>query len=368
MTIAAPISDSDAAHRDALAGRLFEATLGAFDLLAIHLGDRLGLYGALRNAGPLTPPELGRRAGIAPRYAREWLEQQAVAGILDVDDAAAAADDRRYRLPAGHAEVLANPTSLAAMTPMAQFVVAGGKSMDDLVAAYRSGGGVPWDAYQEVVTAQDRVNRPAFAQLLVRDWLPALGDVHERLLAAGGRIADVACGTGWSSIALARGYPKASVDGLDLDGGSIAIAQARLAGEASDVAERVTFAARDAGDPALAGRYDLAVIVEAVHDMSDPVSVLRAVRGLLAPGATLIVADEKVGEAFQAPGDDIERVMYGYSVLFCLPNSLAEPGSVGTGTVLRPARMRELAGEAGFSAVSILPIEHDTFRFYRMDP
>ena len=102
--------------------------------------------------------------------------------------------------------------------------------------------------------------------------------------------------------------------------------------------------------------------------MSHPVEALTATRGLLAPGGALLIADEKVGESFTAPGDEVERIMYGYSVLFCLPNSLAEPDSIGTGTVLRPARMRELAAQAGFSSVTILPVEHDTFRFYRLDP
>ncbi len=102
--------------------------------------------------------------------------------------------------------------------------------------------------------------------------------------------------------------------------------------------------------------------------MSHPVEALAATRGLLAPGGALLIADEKVGESFVAPGDEVERIMYGYSVLFCLPNSLAEPDSIGTGTVLRPARMRELAAQAGFSSVTILPVEHDTFRFYRLDP
>jgi hypothetical protein len=102
--------------------------------------------------------------------------------------------------------------------------------------------------------------------------------------------------------------------------------------------------------------------------MSHPVEALAATRGLLAPGGTLLIADEKVAESFTAPGDEVERIMYGYSVLFCLPNSLAEPDSIGTGTVLRPARMRELAARAGFSSVTILPVEHDTFRFYRLDP
>jgi 2-polyprenyl-3-methyl-5-hydroxy-6-metoxy-1,4-benzoquinol methylase len=357
-----------AERRDALVGRLFEATLGAFDLLAVHLGDRLGLYSALAELGPLTPPELADAAGITPRYAREWLEHQAVADILEVDDVEAGPDERRYTLPAGYEEVLVDPTSPSTMAPMAQWVVAGGKSIDDLVDAYRTGGGVPWDRYEEVVTAQDRANRPPFIHSLAQEWIPALADIDARLRGDGGRIADIACGTGWSTIALARGYPDVQVDGLDLDRGSIETAQARLATDAADVADRVTFQARDAGDPQLAGRYDLAVILEAVHDMANPAPVLQAARGLLAPGGALLIADEKVAESFGAPGDEVERLMYSYSVLFCLPNSLAEAGSVATGTVLRPARMRELAAEAGFSRMSIVPIEHDMFRFYRLDP
>ena len=366
MTINPP--DDAAARRDALAGRLFEATLGSFDLFSIHLGDQLGLYRILADRGALMPPELADAAGIAPRYAREWLEQQAVTGLLDVDAAGAAPDERRYALPAGYEDVLVDPTSTSLMAPMAQWVVAGGASMADLVAAYRTGGGVAWDRHQDVVVAQDRSNRPQFLHNLTQAWLPALGDIDARLREHGGRIADVACGTGWSTIALARGYAQATVDGLDLDEGSIATANERLATDAPDLADRVTFQARDAGDPRLAGRYDLALILEALHDMAHPVEVLAAVRGLLAPGGALLVADEKVAEAFIAPGDEVERLMYGYSTLFCLPNTLAEAGSVGTGTVLRPDRMRELAAEAGFSSVTVLPVEHDTFRFYRLDP
>ncbi len=355
-------------QRDALAGRLFEATLGAFDLLVIHLGERLGVYRVLSDARPRTAAELAADAGIAERYARELLEHHAVAGLLDVDDPSAAPEDRRYTLPPGHAAVLADPESLATMTPMAQFVVGGASSMDALVDAYRSGGGIPWEANQAVVDAQDAINRPAFSQLLVSEWTTGLPDIHARLGVDGGRIADVACGTGWSTLALARGYPKAHVDGLDLDVGSIATANARLGDETAEVADRVTFQARDAGDPGLAGRYDLAIILEAVHDMARPVEVLRAVRGLLRPDGAVLVADERVAERFTVPGDEVERVMYSYSVLFCLPNGLADQPSVGTGTVLRPDELRGLAAEAGFRSFSVLPVEHDTFRFYRLDP
>jgi 2-polyprenyl-3-methyl-5-hydroxy-6-metoxy-1,4-benzoquinol methylase len=365
MTVTAPDA---ATRRDALAERLFGAALGAFDLLTIALGDRLGLYRSLATDGPATPAELAKRTGIAPRYAREWLEGQAVGGLLEVDDVTAGPEDRRYRLPDGYGDVLVDPDNLATMTPMAEFIVAAGDSMADLADAYRTGGGVPWAAYPEVPEAEARFNRPAFANLLTSEWTPALADIHVRLRTSGGRIADIACGKGWSTIALARGYPLATVDGLDLDEGSIEDATRRLASDAPDVADRVTFQVRDAADPNFAGRYDLAMIFEAFHDMARPVEVLRAVRGLLAPGGALLVVDERVNDTFVAPGDEVERMMYAYSVLFCLPNTLAEPGSAGTGTVLRSAALRRLAEEAGFGGVTILPIDHPTFRFYRLDP
>jgi 2-polyprenyl-3-methyl-5-hydroxy-6-metoxy-1,4-benzoquinol methylase len=364
MTISTP---SEAERRDALADRLFEATVGAFDLEVIYIGDRLGLYRALANDGPATSAELADRAGIAERYAREWLEHQAVGGILDVDDAGRPADARRYSLPAGHAEVLVDPDSLSTMTPMARFVVAGAQLMPMLLEAFRTGGGVPLDASTDMVEAQEAVNRPAFAALLAADWIPALADVEARMRREPTRVADVACGAGWSTIAIARGYPLARVDGIDLDPGSIEKARRNLA-TAPELGNRVTFAARDAADPELAGRYDLVTIIEALHDMSRPVEVLRACRSLLGPDGAVLVVDEKVADTFVAPGDPTERLMYSYSVLFCLANGLADRPSAATGTVMRSETLRRYGNEAGFRSVSILPVEHDTFRFYRLDP
>lgn len=354
-------------QRDALAGRLFEAALGAFDLLTIHLGLDLGLYESLRRDGPATADELAQRAGIDARYAREWLEQQAVTGILDVDDVSADPEARRYALPAGHAEALLDLDSPGASQSMPRFIGSGGQLLPQIVAAYRSGAGVPWDAYPGIVVAQELANRPLFRHTLTTEWLPAIDDVHARLVAGGARVADVACGTGRSTIAIAEAYPDALVVGLDIDRESIARAQehAAAAGLGPD---RVRFELADVAAADLAGQFDLALIVEAVHDMSDPVGVLRSVKRLLKPGGTVIVADENVKEAFTAPGDELERAMYGFSVLFCLPNTRADEGSVATGTVIRPATMRRYATDAGFSTVSILPIEHFVFRLYRFDP
>src|SRR5215216_1843300 len=124
-------------RRDALVERLFTATLGAFDLYAVYVGDRLGLYRALATHGPLTVAELAGTARIDERYAREWLEQQAVSGILTVDDG-------HFSLPEGHDEVLLDQASLSYAAPFARFVAAVGRPLPQLVEAFRTGAGIPY--------------------------------------------------------------------------------------------------------------------------------------------------------------------------------------------------------------------------------
>jgi 2-polyprenyl-3-methyl-5-hydroxy-6-metoxy-1,4-benzoquinol methylase len=209
-----------------------------------------------------------------------------------------------------------------------------------------------------------------------RAWLPAIPGLDAHLRRTSGarpRVADIACGGGWSSIAIALAYPAVEVDGYDLDAPSIALARDNAA--ARGVADRVRFHVADAADAADAapdaspdGPYDLVLICEALHDLSDPVGALRTMRRLVAPGGTVLVVDERVAETFTAPGDDLERLMYGFSVLCCLPNGLAEQPSAATGTVMRPDTLRRYAAAAGFDAVEILPIEHDLFRLYRLRP
>jgi 2-polyprenyl-3-methyl-5-hydroxy-6-metoxy-1,4-benzoquinol methylase len=252
------------------------------------------------------------------------------------------------------------------MLPLAQLGVGIIRVMPALLAAFRTGGGVSWAEFgSDVREAQAAQNRPAFLKLLGQEWLPAVPDLHARLQAdPPARVADVACGGGWSAIGIARAYPKARVDGLDLDAPSIALAQANVA--QAGLADRVTLMVRDAADPALAGRYDLVTIFEALHDMSQPVEVLRACRRLLAPGGSVLVVDERVADTFVAPGDQVERLMYGFSILCCLPSGMADQPSAATGTVMRADTLRRYAGDAGFKTTEVLPIANDFFRFYRL--
>lgn len=356
------------ARRDAFAERLFGAAVGAFDLFTIYLGDRLGMYRALTEGGPATAGEVASAAGTHERYTREWLEQQAVAGILEVDDPGAAPGDRRYALPPAHAEVLLDPDSLSYLGFLGKVAVAAVRPVDALLEAYRTGGGVPWEAYgDDLREAQAEQNRPVFLGLLGTEWLPQVPDVHRRLAAdPPAAVADVACGAGWSSIGIALAYPKVRVHGFDLD--APAVEMARRNAEAAGVGDRVSFEVRDAADPELEGAYDLAAIFEAVHDLSRPVEVLRAMRGLLADGGSVLVMDERVEESFTAPGSDLERLFYQFSTLVCLPIGMADQPSAGTGTVMRPDTLRAYAEEAGFGSFEVLPIEHDFFRFYRLRP
>jgi 2-polyprenyl-3-methyl-5-hydroxy-6-metoxy-1,4-benzoquinol methylase len=205
-----------------------------------------------------------------------------------------------------------------------------------------------------------------FDALLGSEWLPAISDVHERLESdPPARVADIACGQGFSSLAIARAYPKVRVDGIDSDEASITAAETHLRG--SGVEDRVSFQCQDAADVEQ-GRYDLVYIHEALHDMSYPVNVLRSCRKLLADGGSVVIGDERVADSFTVPGDDLERFYYGFSILHCLPVGMVGEGAAGTGTVMRADTVRRYADEAGFEGFEVLPIENDFYRFYRLTP
>jgi SAM-dependent methyltransferase len=362
------MTTTDTDRSEALAERLFAATLGALELCSVYLGSELGLYATLAQHGPLTHDELAQRAGIAPRYAREWLEQQAVAGLLDVDRVDAEPRARRYGLDTALARVLADADDPAHVAPFAHMIAGIGGVLPRVADAYRTGGGVRYEAYGRAFRhGQGHINRPTFTRELPTDWLGAMPDVVARLEGASHpRIADVGCGQGWSTLALAHAFLDAHVDGIDADAASIADATRHAADAGLD--GRVRFIEADAAELAADGRYDLVVVLEALHDMTDPAAALRAARAALAPGGAVLVVDERVADAFTAPGDEVERMMYGWSVTHCLPTQMAERPSAALGTALRAGTVRALAADAGFGRTRVLPVENDFFRLYRLDP
>jgi 2-polyprenyl-3-methyl-5-hydroxy-6-metoxy-1,4-benzoquinol methylase len=358
-----------AAQRDAFMERFLGHAAGAFNIFAIYLGDRLGLYRALAEAGPSTAGELAARTGTNARYIREWLEQQTLAGIVQVADETQAPEARRYSLPPGHVEPLIDCQSLNYLVPLAQLLVGAARPMPEILNAYRNGGGVPFAAYgADLREGQSAINYAAFTKQLAAEWLPAMPDVHARLaqVQPPARVADFGCGYGWSSIALAQAYPAIQVDGFDLDEASIE--RARANAQTNHVADRVHFHVRDAGDPALAGRYDLVTAFETIHDMSNPAGALATMHRLASQHGTVLVVDERVGDTFTAQGNDVEWMMYGWSILHCLPVGMADQPSAATGTVMRADTLRRYAVQAGYQSVEVLPVENFFFRMYRLNP
>jgi 2-polyprenyl-3-methyl-5-hydroxy-6-metoxy-1,4-benzoquinol methylase len=348
---------------EAFAGVLFGACLATMELANIELGVRLGLYDVLVGAGPITAAELAGRAGIAQRYAREWLEQQAVAGVVEVDDTTKSPDERRFELPNAHAHVLLDDDSEACMKPCAAVVPWVAKAIDIMVEEFRQGTGAAFGLFG-VHDVQAAFTRPVFVNHLTQNWLPALPGVQSKLDAGTHvRIAEVGCGEGLAAITIARAYPNAEVDGYDLDDASIAAAQ-RAAAEAG-VTDRARFVVRDAADPMIDGNYDLVMAIEMLHDVPDPVGILRTMRSLAGPDGTVLVVDERTEETFTVPTSEMERFFYSFSTLHCLAVSM-QGGGAGTGTVIRPDTMRRYATEAGFTTVEALGVEHPQFVLYRL--
>ena len=350
---------------ETLADRLFRDAAGALELYTIYLGERLGLYRALHEGGPATSGELAMRTGTNERYLREWLEHHAASGLLDVDDVAADPLARRFSLPAAHAPVLLDRDDVRFGAYRAIDVVRAARPLPDLVDAFRNGTAPPPLPWEPEGRAAD--NRAVYLAYLGNEWLPAIPDIDRRLRAdPPARVADLACGLGWSSIAIARAYPLVTVEGFDLDAAAIASAVDTAAAEG--LADRLSFTVADAADPGLSGRFDLVTILEGFHDMARPVEALRAVRAMLADGASVLMIDERVADAFAAPADDLERYHYAWSVVGCLPGAMGDPQTAATGAVMRVSTLRRYAADAGFRSVEVLPIETPAWRFYRLHP
>ena len=288
-------------------------------------------------------------------------------GLLDVvsetDDPAA----RRFGLPEAHAEVLLDPDSLAYGAPTPLQVLAAVGSMPLVLEYVRTGAGFSFgDTGDDMREGEGAANRPAYLGPLGREWLPAIGEVHDRLLAdPPARIADVGCGLGWSASGCpwpTRRSASTASTSMPLRSGSPVATLPTRGSPNGCGSSSVTRPHR-----IFESRYDLVTMLESFHDMAHPVRILTAFRRLLAKGGSILIVDMKSGERFVAPSDDLDRYLYGWSVMSCLHDGL-QGGGIGTGTVMRPATLRAYALEAGLPRFEIVPIEHDSWRFYRLRP
>jgi 2-polyprenyl-3-methyl-5-hydroxy-6-metoxy-1,4-benzoquinol methylase len=347
---------------DPMTERIFRSELAVFEVLGVFLGERLGLYRSLAEHGPATSTEVAARTGTVERLVREWLEEQAATGYLEVAEPEGSPGERRYALPAAHLAALVERDGPAYRAHAGVDMVRGVLPMLEVLRSYRTGEAPTFPPIEE---GAYEFNRARFANHLA-GWLGAIPEVDGRLRGdPRARVADLGCGLGFSTLALVTAYPMVQVDGIDLDPDAVAMAAERARGLPG--ADRVRFRSVDAADLAGEERYDLVTIFEALHDMARPVEALAAARALLGPQGKVLVADERVAEEFSVPAPVRDRYAYGWSMISCLPAAL-EPGSAQTGAVMRPATLRRYAAEAGFADVVITGVEDPLWRFYLLMP
>jgi len=320
-------------------GKAIQDVAATFHAGLVLIGDKLGLYRALADGGPQTPAELAKRTGTRERYVREWLSSQAAGGYVTYDPATG-----RFTLPAEQAFLL-----LDADLPGA-FLLGVGSVRDEprITDAFRTGAGVGWHEHDTgVFEGCERFFRPGYAMNLVSQWIPALEGVKAKL-EAGGRVADVGCGHGSSTIIMAQAFPRSTVTGFDYHRGSIE--WARQTADKAGVGDRTTFDVASAKDYPGTG-YDLVTFFDCLHDMGDPVGAARHVRQSLAPNGVWMLVEPFANDRLEDNLNPVGRLYYSASTLLCTPASLSQEVGLALGAQAGEKRLRDVLTEAGFSRI-----------------
>ncbi len=349
-------SDFDQTKMEAFVGKVLGDTSGMTVMLMAHLGDRLGLFKALADNGPVTSGELATRAGINERYAREWLSAMTCAAYLDYDPEGA-----RFMLPPEHALVLAQDDGPVFFGGTHQMLVGMLGVLDRLEQAFCEGGGVPQSSYSDHMwCGLERVTGTYYENLLLQKWVPAMPDVQAKLengaaVADMTGVADVGSGNGRALIKLAQAFPSSNYVGYDVFEPAIAMATANA--EVAGVTDLVSFRHLDVVD-GMPQQYDVITTFDVIHDMANPRGALRAIREGLKPDGTYVMMEINSSDKLEENVGPLGAMFYSISVLYCMTTSLANNGE-GLGMCGLPeSKVREFCAEAGFSSVRRLPLEN----------
>jgi len=321
---------------------------GAAVTLMLEVGRRVGLFDAMAQMGAVTSAVIADKTGLSERYIREWLAAMVCGGVVEY-----AAAEHTYRLPREHATALTgsstrNLTSMVEMFPLLNRVI------PDVAEAFRTGGGVPYSAFQPDFTGlMDRRSRPRYDELLFSAYLGKPEGLTARL-ESGVRVADVGCGTGHCITLMARRFPKSTFVGYDISESAIASAHAAAAG-----LDNATFVVQDLARLESATPFDLITAFDAIHDQADPAGVLRRIRAALHPDGLFLMLDVWASSELAGNvGTPMAPYLYTMSTMHCMSVSLAA-GGPGLSTAWGHQTATRMLREAGFTDVQL---------FERVDP
>lgn len=322
-------------------GKMLVELGAAINAALVLTGDKLGLYKAMLGAGPISVAELASKTGTDERYVREWLSAQAAGEIVEYD---AAAD--RFTLPDEHGFALAVEDSPVFLPGAFQVLSSVMKDEPRITEAFRTGEGVGWHQHHpDLFHGTERFFRPGYAAHLVGEWLPALDGVVDRLK-AGGKVADVGCGHGSSTILMAQAFPNSTFHGYDYHDASIEAA--RRAAQNGGVGERTVFDVASAKSFPGTG-FNLVTFFDCLHDMGDPKGAAAHVLGSLAPDGTWMIVEPYAGDKLEENLNPVGRMFYCASTMICTPGSRAQEVGLCLGAQAGEARIGEIVRSAGFT-------------------
>jgi SAM-dependent methyltransferase len=331
--------DMDKLH--AFMGRAVGDMGAAMHAVLILLGDRLGLYKGMGDSKPVTPAELAARTGTTERYVREWLNANAASGYLTYDAAT-----KRYTLPPEQAMALAQENSPAFLPGIFQIVASCFHDADKIEAAFRSGEGVGWhEHHHDLFHGTERFFRPGYTANLIANWIPALDGVEAKLR-AGGKVADIGCGLGSSTILMAKEYPESEFYGFDYHGGSIDLAREAAAREG--LGDRIHFEVASAKSYPGSG-YDFVAFFDCLHDMGDPRGAAAHVHSTMKPDGTWMIVEPFAQDAVEGNHNPVGRIFYSASTLLCVPASMSQEVGAALGAQAGEGAIREVVMGGGFS-------------------
>ena len=332
----------DESKLNQLMGRMLGDLGAAASVALVRIGDALGLYKALHSKGPLTPAGLAAVTGIAERYAREWLAQQAASEYLAYDKTTGT-----FSLPPEQAMVFADENSPAFLMGGFDAVAAMTDNQAKVQAAFKTGDGVQWgDQAGCLFCATARFFRPGYRANLVGQWMPALEGVVDKLT-KGGTVADVGCGHGVSTVLMAQAFPNAQFVGFDFHQGSIEEARqhAKQHGVSNvrfEVAKAKEFPGSD---------YDLVTFFDCLHDMGDPVGTAAHVRQALKPDGTWMIVEPQAKDSLEGNLNPVGRLFFAASTMICVPTSLAQEVGAALGAQAGEAKLSEMITKGGFRRI-----------------
>src|SRR5919201_4085355 len=309
---------------------------GSSTAMLIIIGERLGLYRDMAKANdPVSVKQLAEKTGTVERLLGEWLANQVASGYIEYDPSS-----RKYRLPPEHALALADENSSLYLQGIFKAIKSYFKDEEEFLKMFRGERSFSWmDHNPFMAEGFAEFFKSGYVGNLINSWIPTIdnGNVLEKLK-KGGKVADVGCGFGITTIMMAKTYPNSSFIGFDFHKESIEKARESAKKEKiNNVKFEVSSASEFPGSD-----YDFVTFFDCLHDMGDPEGALTHTKSVIKKddddgrsgrdnssnnsGGTCMIVEPFAQNELENNVNPVASTFYAASTLICVPNSLAFNG------------------------------------------